>query len=667
MPVTTRRSGPNGSTSNDSPKPPVRASTKRAAEDPPECRPVKRTKAKASSSKAPRKKRVGNENESMMTLPIEIFMHVLGYVTPCALVALIRTNKTFRRILLAPSARPIWQAAEDRAPSLPSCPSWMSEPRYAALLFSNLCTTYSAVTTLKLDTHLFVRLCASCRKTELVDYDAARQAPLTAYMHLLSWSNTINPKTSRSCALRHEVDQMRQEFTQHSNFRRQLDEHVNTREKEHQEEMDALKKQRRQLIYKRLRVLGWTDEDFEFDDAGVKPWKALVHVPQLLSDKGVVFNANSKVNRTTGENRKQKELQARYRRTWELLAEYERDAHPFKTMLDNIGQANSPLVANPFPDIATTALGWENVKELYEQDTSIEAVETRFTERLPSLETLLATWRTETELQLVRNLDLERKPSSKTVLKIRGSTELTRRLSPQTRFLLRADTIFKAPLTEPNQSNQWYYPGPHSSRPGIRSLYYYPDLLLSPGSTQSSEVKVDLSRFTRHREAERVAKSLLSNLGMTDVAYMELKAAGAGFRSVQVEHYREMNEKWEKEARYQREQQTKHKITFINAHDLETTADSSKPLLELELVQDGRKSLDGNQSEVECKLCLVGWRSTTYCSMRGIAEHMKNVHGISEESVKGLHYGARTQTVATLQFKNDWRKRWDAHHDQVAT
>ncbi|KAG9083141.1 hypothetical protein FS749_006268 [Ceratobasidium sp. UAMH 11750] len=308
MPVATRRSG---QTSASAEPPALTPDTKRrrAADDVDEVRPPKRKRLGASTSKTPHKKRVGNENESMMTLPIEIFIQVLDYATPCALVALIRTNKTFRRILLDPSARPLWQAAESRVPGLPCCPSWMSEPRYAALLFSNLCTICGAVTTLKLDTQLFVRLCASCRKTEVVGSDKVRAGRKSAFWAWVNWSNEINPKSSRSYALRREVDQIQEEHAELSKpmnrynlqkwegkksserngryqFRWRLAEYLQEIEKAHQREMKAIKEQRRQLIYERLQTLEWAGEDIKIDDAYAKPWKALVDVPQPLSDKG---------------------------------------------------------------------------------------------------------------------------------------------------------------------------------------------------------------------------------------------------------------------------------------------------------------------------------------------------------------------------------------------
>ncbi|KAG8775687.1 hypothetical protein FRC12_001334 [Ceratobasidium sp. 428] len=652
MPVVTRSSGQNDGASSHSVKPAAKTLAKRRAEDAVESRPTKRVRTHASRSNVRRKRQAGNENESMMTLPIEIFMNILDYVTPCALTILVRTNKALRRILLAPSAQPIWRAAESRVPGLPLCPTWMSEPQYAALMFSNLCTICGTATTLKLDTCFFVRLCASCRKTELVKYEDVKRGPLglANCMHLLRWSNS-----ERNYTLRQVVDQLQEECAKHlepggrfgfeqwryekqrkicarNDFYFRLDEYLVNQEKDRQRAKDILKEQRRQLIHERLRGLGWADADFVFEGANAKPWKALVDISRPLSDKNCT-TLIPKLIALLVENRTYKELQARRKQTRELLAEHERSAHAFENIQNVIGQVDPPLVVNPFPDMVAV-LEWRFSKELYEPDAPIETVSTRFRESLPNLEAMLTDWRTEVELQLVENLDLERKPGDKTTLKIQGSTEPTKKLSSHTRFLLRADTIFKAPV-EQTQVGQRYHP--RLPEQTIHSLQYYPDLLVSPGSTRSSDAKVDISRFTRHTEAERIAKVLLADLGMPDVAYMELKAAGPGFKCGRcyfkewviwediVTHYREMNEKWEKEAKYQREQQTKHKIAFINAHALETDTGSSKPLLTFEAVRDSRISSKKIQPEVECKLCLVGWRSTTCCSIRGIAEHLENV------------------------------------------
>ncbi|KAG8725527.1 hypothetical protein FRC09_013766 [Ceratobasidium sp. 395] len=149
MPMTTRSSSlskndahdavarPSTKTSSKRPNPASEASTDANSSL---TRPLKRTRVHASAPKAPLKKRAGNENENMMTLPIEVFTQQLDTT---------------------------------RVPGLPTCPRWMPEPEYAALLFSKLCTLCGSSTTFKPDPYLFARLCASCRDTSLVDYDEA--------------------------------------------------------------------------------------------------------------------------------------------------------------------------------------------------------------------------------------------------------------------------------------------------------------------------------------------------------------------------------------------------------------------------------------------------------------------------------------------------------------
>lgn len=61
------------------------------------------------------------------------------YLGPMDLLHLIRTNKTFRRFLLARSSEPLWKAARKNVDLLPERPEHMSEPAYANLVFDAHC------------------------------------------------------------------------------------------------------------------------------------------------------------------------------------------------------------------------------------------------------------------------------------------------------------------------------------------------------------------------------------------------------------------------------------------------------------------------------------------------------------------------------------------------
>src|SRR6202035_3213854 len=64
----------------------------------------------------------------------------MEHMQPLDLLRLSRTTKAFRQILMRRTSVRIWRTARSRfAPDLPDCPSWMSEPQYANLLFDLHC------------------------------------------------------------------------------------------------------------------------------------------------------------------------------------------------------------------------------------------------------------------------------------------------------------------------------------------------------------------------------------------------------------------------------------------------------------------------------------------------------------------------------------------------
>ncbi|KAG8743044.1 hypothetical protein FRC12_015179 [Ceratobasidium sp. 428] len=637
----------------------------------------KRTRVGTSTSKAPHKKRAGNENENMMTLPIEIFTQVLSYVTPCSLIALIRTNKAFRRILLDPSSKPIWQSAATRVPGLPTCPRWMSEPRYAALLFSKLCTLCGASTTLKLDPHLFARLCASCRDTGLVEDVTVMQWDIR---NLLRWSPSIKPNSSHRFCLRQDLERILQQRAEpNSNSSSEsilmsnresgrlsppfswfydsyyLAQYLSGLEQARRQELEEIKNQRRQLIHERLFGLGWTAGDVRVHETYVEDWNALVEVARPLSDP-TCKNLISKLSRCLEGSRKVKERETRYERVEYLLTHYGATAHPFNSILAQFcAPAHFPphsdfstiahldywftkadffqsTMPNPLPDI-NTLLGWDLIQNLYEDDIPVDIVNERFKERIPELEHRLAAWRAETEERLIDNLDLEHIPGPEVQVEVCGKTDTTMELPASTRFLLRADTIFKLPTAQcPGYPYTKF--GNTSSAP-----QYYPYLFLPPPSLRDPTIiprhPTDLSVFKRYDEAEKIAKALLADYNRPDVAYIELKQMGARFNCLRchqrmpwtwgriVEHYGEMNEKWENQTKHRPEQTTKHKIVFVNAHELRPGEGPGRERLMRS--GDVANTDEGNGRMMECKLCLIGWPSTTYDCMAAITQHLRNV------------------------------------------
>lgn len=94
---------------------------------------------------------------TLLELPVEIFAQVsLFYccispsyhstaqiailLMPDSMVALARTNKSLRNLLMSRSAIQIWRVTIRNVEGLPPCPPSHCEPYYSALLFSPYCS-----------------------------------------------------------------------------------------------------------------------------------------------------------------------------------------------------------------------------------------------------------------------------------------------------------------------------------------------------------------------------------------------------------------------------------------------------------------------------------------------------------------------------------------------
>ncbi|KAG9074822.1 hypothetical protein FS749_013579, partial [Ceratobasidium sp. UAMH 11750] len=131
-----------------------------------------------------------------MALPFDVFTQIISHSYPGDLLALTRTNKSLRYFLMRRSAAWMWEQAECNLSDmgLPRCPSHMSEPQYAALLFTKLCSICGASTTRQADLYLYVRLCNSCRASQLIDVS---EFP-TRLPNLVPCSPTAGPQTDKT-------------------------------------------------------------------------------------------------------------------------------------------------------------------------------------------------------------------------------------------------------------------------------------------------------------------------------------------------------------------------------------------------------------------------------------------------------------------------------------
>ncbi|KAF7429026.1 hypothetical protein PC9H_008264 [Pleurotus ostreatus] len=102
------------------------------------------------------------------TVPFDVLMEVLARLRVADIIALSRTSKEFRGLLLSKRSLSVWKAALDAEGCL-ECPADLSEPAYAVLLFGGT-TCYNCGTKgiQRIDFGLRRRLCMRCMKVKLV-------------------------------------------------------------------------------------------------------------------------------------------------------------------------------------------------------------------------------------------------------------------------------------------------------------------------------------------------------------------------------------------------------------------------------------------------------------------------------------------------------------------
>ena len=74
-----------------------------------------------------------------MTDDVVNHAQIFAWMHPRDLLALARTSKPFRALLMSQSARPFWKASLECVEGLPKCPTYLSEPAFVNLLFFSHC------------------------------------------------------------------------------------------------------------------------------------------------------------------------------------------------------------------------------------------------------------------------------------------------------------------------------------------------------------------------------------------------------------------------------------------------------------------------------------------------------------------------------------------------
>ncbi|CAE6450029.1 unnamed protein product, partial [Rhizoctonia solani] len=73
----------------------------------------------------------------ILKLPVELFVEITKRLLPVDLLAISRTCKAFRGVLMPSSSERIWQRAIGNQNRFPPAPPWLSVQQYISILYSN--------------------------------------------------------------------------------------------------------------------------------------------------------------------------------------------------------------------------------------------------------------------------------------------------------------------------------------------------------------------------------------------------------------------------------------------------------------------------------------------------------------------------------------------------
>ncbi|CAE6479564.1 unnamed protein product [Rhizoctonia solani] len=482
--------------------------------------------------------------QGFMSLPVDVFVNDV--------LALSRVNSFLRRLLRSRESEPIWRSARLNLVGLPPCPKELSEPKYAGLLFSKMCTLCNRRALQSMDPMLLERLCRKCKDTELVDLaqyevdaslvfasttilpgyceDWLERGPWCFYddiqivkSKLYEFDVADNEEGKQSwIKRRREIVKAREESSE------PLREWIQQLEMNREAELDLRRVAREAEIKARLKQLGHDERDMDFQQSSV--WLSLVRNASPLTDKSwkgllpklvKIIKANCKERiRAKREDRCREIIdwawstcEAKIFRLWQ-----EDDVDYYLSEDDSDYYCH-----NQGPNLnATTILLNElknqpeaqpEVKLLLDEDMSDDEFERRFTSQQHKLGTLLATWVDEQEARLVSmmssdipapDFDHPSPESPMTFVTNEDSTLLPMGALPDnTQKLLRADAVFMRTPAELNQ---------HTST-STNMCYFYPDFDGLP------------DKFIYSNLASEISASLLACLGRPNASHLEMTSA----------------------------------------------------------------------------------------------------------------------------------------------
>nr|VWP02239.1 Thioredoxin 1 (Trx-1) [Ganoderma boninense] len=204
--------------------------------------------------------------EKFIDGPVDIVVEVLALLDPRDLFTLVRTSSVFRNFLLSKCRHQLWKTVIANATGLPPQPSFLSEPAFVHLLYSNHCHN-CGTTARHAITEWFKRACPKCIP-EVMDYSyhgsseayICSKTDLNRYLRQLRNIKKNPDQRKREKAYQAIIKEWTQRLWRRQKHSASLKEWFEKEERNRIVALGDKKAQRFTEIVKRLRESEWAEE-----------------------------------------------------------------------------------------------------------------------------------------------------------------------------------------------------------------------------------------------------------------------------------------------------------------------------------------------------------------------------------------------------------------------
>ncbi|KAG8724209.1 hypothetical protein FRC09_020793 [Ceratobasidium sp. 395] len=212
-----------------------------------------------------------------LDLPSEVIGEIVKHLMPIDLLSLARSNKFLRGIFMSRTSQALWKATIRNVPSMPDCPSGLSEPEYISLLYTKICSAKPGSRTRVIFSSdpLYELVVRSSMMGGLDFYCTAFSDDMD---EIEQESSRHRPGSKWFKARKAAVDR-RQKYGE------KLQKFLDGLDKEKAAEIVGVKEQRRQDIKARIIEKGWDARDMKPAPEDCWAWDQLVEQPKPLTNR----------------------------------------------------------------------------------------------------------------------------------------------------------------------------------------------------------------------------------------------------------------------------------------------------------------------------------------------------------------------------------------------